>query len=118
MSPRRSPRLKGPSPKPELPQKPRPPKRVKDVHADSVRQANFKVELAAWEAAKVEHEKLIQKRKAKQNATTAAARKSDVEKSLPPPSAALTPPPQLTAEEWQLARQPDPPGRGWSRSRS
>ena len=51
MSPRRSPRLKGPSPKPELPQKPRPPKRVNDVAADSVRAANYKVELAAWEAA-------------------------------------------------------------------
>ena len=91
---------------------------MKNPAEDSVRQANYQVELAAWEAAKVEHEKLIQKRKAKQNATTAAARKSDVEKSPSPPLAALTPPPQLTAEEWQLARQPDPPGRGWSRSRS
>ena len=115
-SPRRSPRFKL-SPKPKLPKKPRRPKRVKNPAEDSVRQANYQVELAAWEAAKVEHEKLMQKRKAKQNATTAAARKSDVEKS-PPPLAALTPPPQLTAEEWQLARQPDPPGRGWSRSRS
>ena len=115
-SPRRSRRFKL-SPKPKLPEKPRRPKRVKNPAEDSVRQANYQVELAAWEAAKVEHEKLMQKRKAKQNATTAAARKSDVEKSLPlsPPGRAH-PPPQLTAEEWQLARQPDPPGRGWSRS--
>ena len=75
MSPRRSPRFKL-SPKPKLPKKPRRPKRVKNPAEDSVRQANYQVELAAWEAAKVEHEKLMQKRKAKQNATTAAARKS------------------------------------------
>ena len=81
---RRSP-IKKVSPKPELPKKPRKPQRVEDPAANSVRQANYQVELAAWEAAKVEHEKLMQKRKAKQNATTAAARKSDVEKSLPPP---------------------------------
>ena len=72
---RRSP-IKKVSPKPELPKKPRKPQRVEDPAANSVRQANYQVELAAWEAAKVEHEKLIQKRKAKQNATTAAARKS------------------------------------------
>ena len=59
MAPRRSPRLKGPSPKPELPLKPLPPKRVNDVAADSVRAANYKVELAAWEAAKLEHTKLM-----------------------------------------------------------
>ena len=84
MSPRRSPRFIEPSPKPELPKKPRQPRRVENPAEDSVRQANYQVELKAWEAAKVEHEKLMQKRKAKQNATTAAARKSDVEKSPPP----------------------------------
>ena len=104
MSPRRSPRLKGPSLKPELPQKPRPPKRVKDVHADSVRQANFKVELAAWEAAKVEHENKMQKRQAKQTAGWKAARKSAAEKDAPPPAApqaALAPP--ALAERGQTA---------------
>ena len=65
MSTRRSPRLTGPSPKPELPPKPRPPKRVKDVAADSVRQANFQAELAEWEAAKLEHANLMKIRKAK-----------------------------------------------------
>ena len=60
-----------------------PPRRVENPAEDSVRQANYQVELKAWEAAKVEHEKLIQKRKAKQNATTAAARKSDVENMGP-----------------------------------
>ena len=84
VSPRRSPRLKGPSPKPELPRRPKPPKRVKDVAEDSVRQANYQVEVAAWEATKVAHDKLTQKRKAKQNATAAAARKSCVE-STPHP---------------------------------
>ena len=54
-SPRRSPRFKL-SPKPKLPKKPRRPKRVKNPAEDSVRQTNYQVELAAWEAAKVEHE--------------------------------------------------------------
>ena len=70
MSPRGSPRLKGLSPKPELPPKPRPPKRVKDPVADSARQANYQVELSVWQAGKEEHENLMQKRKAKQNAVS------------------------------------------------
>ena len=79
MSTRRSPRLKGLSPKPELPPKPRPPKRVKDVLANSVREANFQVELAAWEAAKEEHDNLMKKRKTKQKAAGRAAGKSAAE---------------------------------------
>ena len=100
MSTRRSPRLNGPSPKPELPQKPRPPKRVKDVHAGSVRQANFKVELAAWEAAKLEHANLMKIRKAKKTTAwkAAAARKSAAEaeaaeSDAPPPAAPAPRPP-------------------------
>jgi len=84
MTPRRSPRFKAESsPKPELPKKPRRPERVQDPAADSVRQANYKVDLAAWEAAKEEHEKLIQKRQAKQKAAW-----KDVRKSASPPPAA------------------------------
>ena len=92
MSPRRSPRFIEPSPKPELPKKPRRPERVQDPAADSVRQANYKVDLAAWEAAKEEHEKLIQKRQAKQKAAWKEVRKSA---SPPPaaPQAALAPRP-------------------------
>ncbi len=56
----------GAFPKPKLPQKPRQPKRVQDPGADSVCQANYNAELAAWEAAKLEHEKKMQKRQAKQ----------------------------------------------------
>ena len=61
MSPRRSPRFKKSSPKPELPKKPRQPKRVENPAEHSVRQAKYQVELAAWEAAKMEHENLMQK---------------------------------------------------------
>ena len=86
MSPRRSPRFKL-SPKPKLPKKPRRPKRVKNPAEDSVRQANYQVELAAWEAAKVEHENKMQKRQAKQTAGWKAARKSAAEKDAPPPAA-------------------------------
>ena len=109
MSPRRSPRLKGPSPKPELPQKPRPPKRVNDVAADSVRAANYKVELAAWEAAKLEHTKLMKIRKGKQTAAGRAGSKSAAEAEAPPPAAppaALAPPPQLSADEARLVGLP------------
>ena len=98
MSPRRSPRLKGPSPKPELPQKPRPPKRVNDVAADSVRAANYKVELAAWEAAKLEHTKLMKIRKGKQTAAGRAGSKSAAEAEAPPP--------QLSADEARLVGLP------------
>ena len=109
MSTRRSPRLKGLSPKPELPPKPRPPKRVKDVLANSVREANFQVELAAWEAAKEEHDNLMKKRKTKQKAAGRAAGKSAAEAEAPPPAAppaALAPPPQLSADEALLVGSP------------
>ena len=109
MSPRRSPRLKGPSPKPELPQKPRPPKRVNDVAADSVRVANYQAELAAWEAAKLEHAKLMKIRKGKQTAAGRAGSKSAAEAEAPPPAAppaALAPPPQLSADEARLVGLP------------
>ena len=93
MEPRRSPRLKlKGSPKPELPPKPRPPKRVQNAAEDSVRQANFQVELAEWQAAKVEHDKLMQKRKRKQNAATkAAVRKAPKAGELPRPRPRLRP---------------------------
>ena len=109
MSPRRSPRLKGPSPKPELPQKPRPPKRVNDVAADSVRVANYQAGLAAWEAAKLEHAKLMKIRKGKQMAAGRAAVKSAAEAEAPPPAAppaVLAPPPQLSADEARLVGLP------------
>ena len=118
MSTRRSPRLKGLSPKPELPPKPRPPKRVKDVLANSVREANFQVELAAWEAAKEEHDNLMKKRKTKQKAAGRAAGKSAAEAEAPPPAAPpapLAPTPQLSADEARLvglgtiAAVPPPP---------
>ena len=109
MSPRRSPRLIEPSPKPELPKKPRQPRRVENPAEDSVRQANYLVELKAWEAATVEHEGLMKKRRAKQNAASKAAwkaaRKSSAEKDAPPP-AALAPPPQLSADEARLVGSP------------
>ena len=109
-SPRRSPRFKV-SPKPDLPQKPRQPKRVQDPAADSVRQANYKADLVAWEAAKEEHEKLMQKRKAKQKAAWQEAQKS----AAPPPAApqaALAPPPQLSADEARLVGSPALAERG------
>ena len=93
MSPRRSPRFKKPSPKPELPKKPRKPERVNNPAENSVRQANYQVELAAWEAAKVEHAHKMQHRQGKQAAAWKAAR---AEKQAPPPAAppaALAPPP-------------------------
>ena len=106
MSPRRSPRFKKLSPKPELPKKPRQPKRVENRIVDSVRQANYQVELAAWQADKEEHENLMQRRKGKQNAASMAAR---AEKLAPPPAAppaALAPPPQLSADEALLVGSP------------
>ena len=95
VSPRRSPRLKGLSPKPELPRRPKPPKRVKDLAEDSVRQANFKLELAEWEAEKVEHDKRMKIRKAKATASWKAANKSGGKDAAPPP--------QLAADELRLA---------------
>ena len=87
--PRRSPRLGGLSPKPKLPHKPRQPKRLQDPAADSVRQANFKLELAEWEAEKVEHDKRMKIRKAKATASWKAAKKSGgkVQRRCPAPAA-------------------------------
>ena len=99
MSPRRSPRFKK-SPKPELPKKPRQPKRVENPAEHSVRQAKYQVELAAWEAAKKEHENLMQKRKAKQNAVSKIARESMGGKDSPAPSTPpATPPAAPSAQE-------------------
>ena len=95
----------GLSPKPELPQKPKPPKRVQNFAEDSVRQANFQVELAAWRQAKVEHENLMKIRKAKQR----QVRQHAVEKKAP---AALDPPPQLSADELRLVGLPALAERG------
>ena len=61
-----------------------------------MRQATYNVELAAWEAAKLEYEKKMQKRQSKQTAAWKAARKGVAGNNAPPP-AALAPPPQLTA---------------------
>ena len=111
-SPRRSPRFKV-SPKPDLPQKPRQPKRMQDPAADSVRQANYKADMAAWEAAHAEHKKKMQIRKAKQIAATNAERKAErkakgaAESDAPPP-AAPAPPPQLSADELRLVSDSSP----------
>jgi len=115
MSLRRSPRLTGPSPKPELPQKPRPPKRVQNPAEDSVREANYQVELAQWEADKEEHKKLMKKRQSKQVAAAKAAQKAartSAETAAPSP-AALAPPQhvQLSADELQLVSSPEPERR-------
>ena len=100
MLPRRSPRLGGLSPAPKGPgPKPQPPKRVRDPVEDSVRQANFKAELAAWQEASKEHANLMKTRKAKTTAAWKAAQKSAA--ALPP--AAPAPPPQLSADELRLS---------------
>jgi len=88
----------GLSPKPKLPQKPRQPKGVQDPGADSVRQATYNVELAAWEAAKLEYEKKMQKRQSKQTAAWKAARKGVAENNaLPRPCSPHPHSAQLTA---------------------
>ena len=100
MSPKRRSPIKKVSPKPELPKKPRKSERVEDPAANSVRQANYQGELAAWEAAKQEHDKLMQKRKAKQNAASKAARESMGGKDSPAPSTPpATPPAAPSAQE-------------------
>jgi len=73
MLPRRSPRLEAPPPK--RPTKPRQPKRVQDETEDSVRQAQYRTELAAWEAANEEHAQLMKRRQAKQTAAWKTAPK-------------------------------------------
>ena len=82
---------------------------------DSVREANFQVELAQWEAAKVEHKKLMHKRKAKQVEAAKAAWKAartSAETAAPSP-AALAPPQhvQLSADELRLVSSPEPERR-------
>ena len=64
---------------------------MKDVAADSVRQANFQAELAEWEAAKLEHANLMKIRKAKKTTAWKAASKSAAEAEAPPPAAPLAP---------------------------
>ena len=115
MSLRRSPRLTGPSPKPELPQKPRPPKRVQNPAEDSVREANYQAELAQWEADKEEHKNLMHKRKLRQSTAANAARKAarTSAKTAAPSPAALAPPQhvQLSADELRLVSSPEPERR-------
>ena len=115
MSLRRSPRLTGPSPKPELPQKPRAPKPVQNPAENSVREANFQAELAQWEADKEEHKKLMKKRQSKQVAAVNAARKAarTSAKTAAPSPAALAPPQhvQLSADELRLVSPPEPERR-------
>ena len=87
MSPRRSPRLKEREKYrvdgPELPRKPRRPKRVKNAAEDSVRQANFQAELAAWQVAQQEHADLMKIRHREKKAAWKAAQKGA--KKLPRP---------------------------------
>ena len=109
-SPRRSPRLKGLSPAPKGPgPKPQPPRRrVKDPAEDSVRQAVYAAELAAWEQASKEHAEIMKVRhRAKTTAWKAARKKSAAESDAPPP-AAPAPPPQLSADELRLVSDSSP----------
>ena len=89
MSPRRSPRLKETGKYrvegPELPRKPRRPKRVNNAAEDSVRQANFQAELAAWQVAQQEHADLMKIRKREK---TAAWKLEGRAKSCPAPGRA------------------------------
>jgi len=100
MLPRRSPRLE--SPPPNRPAKPRQPKRVQDETEDSVRQAQYKTELAAWETANEEHAQLMKRRQAKQTAAWKAAQKGPAK--IAPPAAAQKPAAAapLSAEELRL----------------
>ena len=109
MLPRRSPRLESPPPK--RPAKPRQPKRVQDETEDSVRQAQYKTELAEWETANEEHAQLMKRRQAKQTAAWKTAQKGPA-KIAPPASAqkgpAKTPAAAapLSAEELRLVSSP------------
>jgi len=100
MLPRRSPRLESPPPK--RPSKPRQPKRVQDETEDSVRQAQYKTELAAWETANEEHAQLMKRRQAKQTAAWKTAQKGPAK--IAPPAAAQKPAAAapLSAEELRL----------------
>ena len=118
MLPRRSPRLE--SPPPNRPAKPRQPKRVQDETEDSVRQAQYKTELAAWETANEEHAQLMKRRQAKQTAAWKTAQKGPT-KIAPPASAQKGPakiaPPAaaapLSAEELRLVSSPQRGAARW-----
>ena len=111
MSPRRSPRLKGLSPAPKGPgPKPQRPKRVKNAAEDSVRQATYEAELAAWSAANEEHKDAMKIRKKKTMAAWKAAHKGAAKKVAPPPAAPpavppAAPPAALASAEPPAARQ-------------
>ena len=109
-SPRRSPRLKGLSPAPKGPgPKPQPPRRrVKDPAEDSVRQAVYAAELAAWEQASKEHVDIMKVRHRAKTAAWKAARKKSAAESDAPPPAAPAPPPQLSADELRLVSDSSP----------
>ena len=109
-SPRRSPRLKGLSPAPKGPgPKPQPPRRrVKDPAEDSVRQAVYAAELAAWEQASKEHADIMKVRHRAKTAAWKAARKKSAAESDAPPPAAPAPPPQLSADELRLVSNSSP----------
>ena len=92
------------SPKPELPLKPKPPKRVQNIAEDSVRQANYQAELAAWKQTKVEHENRMKIRKAKQ--------RHERERGIGKAPASPAPPPQLAADELRLVGSPALAERG------
>ena len=95
MPPRRLQMSKGLSPLPEGPgPKPVRPKRVKNAAEDSVRQAKFESELAAWQVAHKEHAELMKIRKRKTTAAWKAAQKG-AKKVAPPPATPPAAPPPL-----------------------
>ena len=101
MPPRRLQMSKGLSPLPEGPgPKPVRPKRVKNAAEDSVRQAKFESELAAWQVAHKEHAELMKIRKRKTTAAWKAAQKAakKVAPSPAAPPAALAPPSRIEIE--------------------
>ena len=105
MLPRCSPRLKGLSPAPQGPgPKPKEPRRVKDLNENSVRQATYQAELAAWLKANTEHADLMKIRKARSTAAWKAAKKSVARDAAPPP--------QLSADELRFVGLPAPAERG------
>ena len=78
MSPRRSPRLKGLSPAPKGPgPKPQRPKRVKNAAEDSVRQATYETELAAWSAANEEHKDAMKNKRFRSEVREPRSRSGD-----------------------------------------
>ena len=89
---------KGPGPKPKA------PKHVKNLVEDSVRQATYLAELAAWQKANEEHADLMKIRKAKTTAAWKAAKKSEGNGAASPP--------QLSADELRLVGLPALAERG------